>query len=169
MEVLALLTFLTVAFIWLRGRYRASPLGEFAAETKRERLYAAAEFLQKRDYRIVSERVAHELSTYFGARKFTTYVVADFLIEKDGVVYPARVRSQREPERISGAWLRKQLLPLYMAYETPVVYVHPDAGTIDVVDFAIDYPSKVYRRRWRSRLLWLTIGMAVGWLLSLQR
>lgn len=169
MDVLALLTFLTVAFLWLRGKYLASPLGEFASESQRERLHYAAEFLQKKGYRIVSERVAHEMSTYYGARKFTNYIVADFIVEKDSGLYPARVRSGRDPDRVSGAWLRRHLFTLYLAYESPVVYVCPDAGTIEVVDFAIDFPGRYHRRRWRSRLLWLSIGIAVGWLLSLQK
>jgi len=169
LDVLALLTFLTVAFLWLRGKYLASPLGEFASQSQRERLHYAAECLQRKGYRIVKERVAHEMSSYLGARKFTTYIVADFVVEKDGMAYPARVRSSRDPQRVGGAWLRRHLFTLYMAYESPVVYVCPDAGTIDVVDFAIDYPSRYHRRRWRSRLLWLAIGIAVGWLLSLQK
>lgn len=169
LDVLALLTFLTVAFFWLRAKYLGSPLGEFASQSQRERVHAAAEFLQHRGYRIVSERVSHELSTYFGSRQFTTYIVADFMVEKEGAIYPARVCSSRDPERVSGAWLRRQLFPLYIAYETPVVYVHPDAGTIDIVDFAIDFPGPYRRRRWRSRLLWLAIGIALGWLLSLQK
>ncbi|MCY0875275.1 MAG: hypothetical protein OWT28_03220 [Firmicutes bacterium] len=169
MAILALLTFLTVAFLWLRGKYLASPLGEFASQSQRERLHYAAEFLQKKGYRIVQERVAHEMSTYFGSRKFTNYIVADFVVEKDGMPYPARVRSTRDPDRVSGVWLRRQLFPLYLSYESPVVYVCPDAGTIEVVDFSIDYPARYHRRRWRSRLLWLAIGIATGWLLSMQK
>jgi hypothetical protein len=38
---------------------------------------------------------------------------------------------------------------------------------IDLVDFALDYPGRTYRRRWRMRLLWLSVGVALGWLLSL--
>ncbi|MCY0901705.1 MAG: hypothetical protein OWU32_05880 [Firmicutes bacterium] len=168
MDVLALLTFLTVVFFWLRARYRGSALGEFSSISQRERVQIAAELMQRRGYRIVSERVSHELSTYVGARRFTTYIVADFMVEREGVVYPARVRSARDPERLSGAWLRRHLFPLYVAYEAPIVYVHPDAGTMDIVDFAMEYPGASRRRRWRSRLLWLGVGVAIGWLLSLQ-
>ena len=62
--------------------------------------------------------------------------------------------------------LRRHLLPLYTLYETPVAYVHPDTGNIDLVDFEMEYPNRHYYKRWRGRLVWLGVGVTIGWLLS---
>ena len=164
--VLAVLTFLTVVYLYLRAKYRASPLGEFYAESRRERVIRGGEVLQRHGYRVIDERVGHEVQSYVGARRFTTYLIVDFLVEKDGVVHPAKVRSARDPQRISGAWVRRQLWPLYALYGAPVAYVDADAGTIDLVDFELDYPGRHYMRRWRGRFVWLVVGVVTGWLLA---
>ncbi|MHB1683126.1 MAG: hypothetical protein ACYCYO_09965 [Bacilli bacterium] len=167
MEVLAILTFLTVAFLFLRGKYLRSPLGDHEPQSRREHLLRGAEVLQEQGYRIVGERIAHEVASYYGSRKFVSYIVVDYLAEKEGLQYPVKVRSPRDPDRMSGARLRRQFLTLYTLYETPIAYVNPYTGMIDLVDFALDYPGRTYRRRWRMRLLWLSVGVALGWLLSL--
>ena len=166
MALLSVLTFLTVAYFYLRAKYRASPLGEFSVESRRERVIRGGEALQAQGYRIVDERLAHEVLSFFGTRRFTSYLVVDFLVEKDGVIHAAKVRSPHDPERIGGAWLRRHLLPLYTLYETPVAYVHPDTGNIDLVDFEMEYPNRHYYKRWRGRLVWLGVGVTIGWLLS---
>ncbi len=167
MEVLALLTFLTVAFLFLRGKYLRSPLGDHELQSRREHLIRAADILHEQGYRIVGERIAHEVASYIGNRKFVSYIVVDYMAEKEGLQYPVKVRSPRDPDRMSGALLRKQFLTLYTLYETPIAYVNPYTGMIDLVDFALDFPGRHYRRRWRTRLLWLCVGVALGWLLSL--
>ena len=167
MEVLAILTFLTVAFLFLRYKYLASGWVEFTPESKREHLVRACDFLQQQGYRIVDERVGHELSSYFGNHKYTTYLIADYIIEKEGSRYPAKVRSSRDPERVSGVWLRKNFFPIYEQYRSPIAYVDADMGTIEWIDFAIDYPAQYFRRRWLSRLIWLLIGVVLGWLITL--
>ncbi len=167
MEVLAILTFLTVAFLFLRGKYLRSPLGDHELQSRREHLIRAADILQEQGYRIVGERIAHEVASYIGNRKFVSYIVVDYMVEKEGLQYPVKVRSPRDPDRMSGALLRRQFLTLYTLYETPIAYVNPYTGMIDLVDFALDFPGRHYRRRWRTRLLWLCVGVALGWLLSL--
>ncbi len=166
MEVLAVLTFLTVAFLFVRSKYRASALSEYASGSQREYIIRAGDILQDRGYRIVDERIAHEIASFYGAKKFVTYTIVDFLAEKDGVVHPVKVRSPRDPNRLTGVWLRRYLLPLYILYDTPVVYVMPDTETIELVDFSLDYPGRYYRVKWRGRLLWLIAGVVLGWLLA---
>ncbi|MCI0183132.1 MAG: hypothetical protein OWR52_06600 [Acidibacillus sp.] len=166
MEVLAILTFLTVVFLFIRARYLASPLHEFEPTSTREHLLEAGDILQNKGYRIIGERIAHELSSFFGNRKFITYIIVDFLVEKEGIQYPIKVRSPRDSTRISGAMLRKQLFALYTLYETPVGYLSPDTGVLEFVDFTIDFPGRYYAKRWRMRLLWMAIGLSIGWLLS---
>ncbi len=166
MAVLAVLTFLTVAYLYLRAKYRASPLGEFSAQSKREYVIRGGEVLQEHGYRIIDERIGHEVQSYVGPRCFTTYLIVDFLVEKEGVVHPAKIRSPRDPDRISGAFVRRQLWPLCTLYDAPVAYVYPDAGRIDLVDFELDFPGRHYMRRWRGRILWLLVGIVAGWLLA---
>ncbi|MCY0869147.1 MAG: hypothetical protein OWT27_00960 [Firmicutes bacterium] len=169
MVTLGVLTFLTVAFLFMRRRYLRSPLGSYAPESVRERMVNAAELLVKRGYRIVSERVAHDTHTYFGSQRFTGSAHVDFLVEREAILFPARVRRSRDPERITGPWLRAQFLPLFVMYDAPVLYVDADAQKVIQIDFAVDWPTRYYRRRWSSRLLWLIVGVAVGWLLSLAK
>ncbi|PWI58777.1 hypothetical protein [Sulfoacidibacillus thermotolerans] len=169
MEVLAILTFLTVAYLYIRNRYLGSSLHEFELTSKRDHFVRAGEILQERGYRIVGERIPHELASFFGNRKFVTYVVVDYLVEKEGVQYPIKVRSVRDPERISGAWLRKQFLALYTLYESPIGFLSPDSGVMEFVDFSLDFPGRYYAKRWRTRLFWLAIGISIGWLLSFSR
>ncbi len=166
MEVFAILTFLTVVFLFVRSRYLASPLSEFETTSRREYLIRAGEILQEQGYQIVGERIPHELASFFGNRKFVTYIVVDYLVEKEGVHYPIKVRSHRDPARVSGAWLRKQFLALYSLYESPIGYLSPESGTMEFVDFDIDFPGRYYTKRWRMRLLWFAIGLSIGWLLS---
>lgn len=169
LEVLAILTFATVFFWYARRKYLSSSLAEQDVESKREYVVRAGQALQAAGYRIVDERIGHEVATFLGSRKFTTYAIADYLVEKGGVRYPVKVRSPRDPERISGAWLRSHLWGLWALYEVPVAYVHPDTGAIDLVDFTVEYPSSHYRRRWGGRVIWLLIGVALGWLLCASR
>lgn len=166
MAVLGVLTFLTVVYLFLRARYRASPLGEFAVGSQREHVVRGAELLKEQGFRIVDERLSHEVLSFWGARKFTAFLVADFLVEKNGILYPAKVSSPRDPERVSGAWLRKQFLPLAQIYEAPVAYVQPEAGTIELVDFELERPGRTELKRWRGRLVWLAVGVLLGWLFS---
>ena len=167
LEVLAILTFITVAFLFFRYKYLASGWSEFAPESKRESMVKACEYLQEQGYRIVDERVGHELSSYIGSRKYTTFLIADYIIEKEGTRYPVKVRSTRDPERMSGVWLRKNFFPLYEQYQTPIAYVDGDLGNIEWIDFAMDYPAQYFRKRWQSRLIWLFIGVVLGWLITL--
>lgn len=164
--VIGVLTFLTVIYLFLRARYRASPLGEFAVESQREHVMSGAKLLQEQGFRIVDERLSHEVLSFWGARKFTSFLVADFLVEKNGVLYPAKVSSPRDPERVNGVWLRKQFLPLAHIYEAPVAYVQPEAGTIELVDFELERPVRTELKRWRGRLIWLAVGVMLGWLFS---
>lgn len=168
MEILAILTFLTVAFLFLRGRYREK-FEERETTSRREHLVRAGEVLDRAGYRIVDERVAHETFTFWGSRRFTAYILVDYIVEKNGVRYPSKVRSPRDPDRVSGAWLRRHLWPLYALYETPVVHVHPETGEINLVDFSVEYPPSHYRRRWAGRFVWLFVGVALGWILAAAR
>ncbi len=167
MVVLAILTFLTVAFLFLRSKYVASGWAELTPESKREPMLKAFDVLQAEGYRVVDERVGYELSSYYGSRKFTTVLIADYMIEKDGSRYPVKVRSSRDPERISGAWLRKNFFPLYEQYRVPIAYVDAEIGSIEWIDFAVDYPAHYFRKRWLSRAIWLLAGIALGWLIAL--
>lgn len=163
----SILVFLTIAFLAVRHRFFRIPVGEYEPQSRRMYMALAGEVLQEKGYRIAGERLAHEMETYLGARKFTSYVVADFLAERDGVLYPVKVRSPRDPERLDGPWIRKQFYPLWTVYESPVAYVNPEAASIELIDFSVDYPGRYFGRRWRSRLIWLVVGVAAGWLLSL--
>lgn len=167
LEVLAILTFVTVAFLFFRSKYMASGWAEFTPESRREHMLKACDFLQAEGYRIVDERVGHELSSYVGSKKYTTYLIADYIIEKEGTRYPVKVRSARDPERMSGVWLRKNFFPLYEQYRAPIAYVDADLGSIEWIDFALDYPAQYFRKRWQSRLVWLLLGMVLGWLITL--
>ena len=164
---LAILTFLTVVFIFSRKWFFRLPVGEYIPQSRREHLALAAELLQERGYRIIGERLAYEIATYLDSRKYSSYLVVDFIVEKDGITYPVKVRTPRDPERVSGPWLRKQFYPLWTIFETPIAYVNPDSGSVELIDFALEYPSRYYHRRWRMRGIWLVIGVAAGWLLSL--
>lgn len=167
MEVLAILTFLTVALLFFRSKYLASSWAEFAPESKREIMIKACDFLQGQGYRIVDERVGHELNSYLGSKKYTTFLIADYIIENEGTRYPVKVRSTRDPERINGVWLRKNFFPLYEQYHSPIAYVDAELGSIEWIDFAMDYPAQYFRKRWLSRLIWLFIGIVLGWLIAL--
>lgn len=167
MEVLAILVFLTVAFLFFRAKYLSSSWSEFTPASRREQMIKACEFLQSEGYRIIDERVGHELSSYIGSRKFTTFIVADYVIEKEGTRYPVKVRSSRDPELITGVWMRRQFFPLFQQYHAPIAYVDPLVGHIDWIDFAMDYPAQHFRRQWQSRLLWLLLGVVTGWLIAL--
>ncbi len=168
MAIVAVLVFLLVVFFYLRRKYLGSPLAAFSPNSSRDHVLQAAQVLQKAGYRIIDERISHEAATFFGSRKSTTFFVVDFMVEKEGVRYPVKVKSKRDPDRVSGPWLRRQFLPIWLMYESPVLYVDPERGMIDGVDFSIDYPGRYVRRRLSTRVLWLMIGVVVGWLLSLK-
>ncbi len=166
MAIVAVLVFLLVVFFYLRKKYLGSSLAEFSSSSQRDRILQAERVLKSKGYRIVDERIAHEIVTYFGSQKSSTFAVVDFMVEKDGARYPVKVRSKWDPERISGAWIRRHLLPIWSLYDSQVLYVDPDRKVIDGVEFSMDYPARYFRRRFSMRILWLMGGIVIGWLLS---
>ncbi|KYP81023.1 hypothetical protein [Ferroacidibacillus organovorans] len=166
MAVIAILTSVTVLYLFLRSRFRNASWESDQPESQRERFVYASEVLQTIGFKILDERIAHEAITYFGHRKFSSYLLADFIVEKDGQPCPVRVKRLRDPERVSGAWLRSHVMPLYVIYDAPVGLLQPETHELTWVDFSLEVSSRLRYRKWRMRLLWLCIGAVLGFALA---
>ena len=166
MSIVAVLLFVFMLVILVRHRSERHRERTIDLSTWRPKLAAAVRLAQQHGYRAYRGGEAHEVATYYGKKKTIAYLFIDFFVEKDGIHYPVKVHKSRQSNRLDGPFLRDHLLVLWLLYDTPIVYIHAEKSTVTLVDFSIYWPRRTLQRRWMGRILWLGIGLIVGYLIA---
>ena len=166
MSIVAVLLFVFILIIMVRhrgGRHRERALD---LSSWRPSFVAAVRLAQQHGYHADQGGEAHEVATYYGKKKSIAYLYIDFFVEKDGIHYPVKVHKSRQSNRLDGPFLRDHLLTLWLLYDTPIVYIHVEKSTVNLVDFSIYWPRRTLQKRWIGRIIWLGIGLLIGFLIA---
>jgi Holliday junction resolvase-like predicted endonuclease len=117
-----------------RARYRAGRA--IAGED------GAAELLRRAGFTIVGRQVRTWWSPLVDGEPCETEVRADYLVEADGEILVAEVKTGEAAPRIETAATRRQLLEYHVAFDVDgVLLVCPERGVIHRVDFGL--PARV--------------------------
>ncbi|HEX4449481.1 MAG TPA: hypothetical protein VH143_01370 [Kofleriaceae bacterium] len=112
----------------LRARRRAARAG--AGEDR------AAGMLEAAGFRIVARQARIDWVPLVDGEPFATELRADYLVEADGELLVAEVKTGNEAPSLATAATRRQLLEYRIAFEADgVLLVCPEAGAIHRVEF----------------------------------
>jgi Holliday junction resolvase-like predicted endonuclease len=112
----------------LRARRRAARAG--AGEDR------AAGMLEAAGFRIVARQARIEWVPLVDGEPFATELRADYLVEADGELLVAEVKTGNEAPSLATAATRRQLLEYRVAFDADgVLLVCPEAGAIHRVEF----------------------------------
>jgi Holliday junction resolvase-like predicted endonuclease len=112
----------------LRARRRAARAG--AGEDR------AAGMLEAAGFRIVARQARIEWTPLVDGEPFATELRADYLVEADGQLLVAEVKTGSEAPSLATAATRRQLLEYRVAFDADgVLLVCPEAGAIHRVEF----------------------------------
>ena len=122
---------------WMRGAR-----GSWRARRRAGRAIAgedgAAELLRRAGFTILGRQVRTWWSPLVDGVPFETEVRADYLVEAEGEVLVAEVKTGEAAPRFETAATRRQLLEYHVAFEADgVLLVCPERGAIHRVDFAV--------------------------------
>jgi len=120
---------------WLRG-----VRGSWVARKRAARAGAgegdAAVLLRRAGYRIVAAQARTRWAVLVDGEPFEVELRADYLVEADGEMLVAEVKTGDVAPRLSTAATRRQLLEYLVAFEADgVLLVCPEAGAIHRVEF----------------------------------
>jgi type II secretory pathway pseudopilin PulG len=96
----------------------------------------AAGMLREAGYKIVARQARTWWTPLVDGEPYETEVRADYLVEADGELLVAEVKTGDEAPQLSTAATRRQLLEYHVAFEADgVLLVCPERGAIHRVDF----------------------------------
>ncbi len=96
----------------------------------------AADMLREAGFRIVARQPRTWWAPLVDGEPHETELRADYLVEADGELLVAEVKTGAEAPRLSTAATRRQLLEYHVAFEVDgVLLVCPELGTIHRVEF----------------------------------
>ncbi len=139
--VLAGALFALIASRWLRGFS-----GSLHAKRRARRAMAgedgAAELLRSAGFTIVGRQVTTWWSPRVDGEPCEVEVRADYLVEADGEVLVAEVKTGEAAPKFETAATRRQLLEYHVAFDVDaVLLVCPERGAIHRVEFALKRSS----------------------------
>ena len=98
----------------------------------------AAQMLRSAGFRIVARQARTWWAPLVDGEPVETELRADYLVEADGELFVAEVKTGEEAPRIETAATRRQLLEYHVAFEADgVLLVCPELGTIQRIEFPI--------------------------------
>ena len=99
---------------------------------------AAAEMLREAGYTIVARQARTWWSPFIDGEPCETEVRADYLVEANGELLVAEVKTGSEAPLLSTAATRRQLLEYHVAFDADgVLLVCPELGAIHRVEFPV--------------------------------
>jgi Holliday junction resolvase-like predicted endonuclease len=128
-----------IVALWLASALRRWR-GSFRARRRAKRAGAgedrAAGMLEAAGFRIVARQARIEWAPLVDGEPFATELRADYLVEADGELLVAEVKTGNEAPSLATAATRRQLLEYRVAFDADgVLLVCPEAGAIHRVEF----------------------------------
>jgi Holliday junction resolvase-like predicted endonuclease len=128
-----------VAALWLAGwvrRWRGSVRARRRADRANAGEEDAVEMLEKAGYQIVERQARIAWIPLVDGEPFELELRADYLVEIDGELFVAEVKTGEEATSITTAATRRQLLEYSIAFEVDgVLLVCPERDAIHRVEF----------------------------------
>ena len=116
----------------LRGTWRAKRRAKRAGGGEED----AAVLLRRAGFKIVARQARTWWTPMIDGEPHETEVRADYLVEAEGELLVAEVKTGEEAPQLTTAATRRQLLEYYVAFEADgVLLVCPEAGAIHRVEF----------------------------------
>lgn len=123
-----------------RGSWRARIRAERAGAGEDD----AARLLRRAGFRIVARQARTWWTPVVDGEPHETELRADYLVEADGELLVAEVKTGEEAPRIETAATRRQLLEYHVAFAADgVLLVCPERGTIHRVEFPFPRDAEV--------------------------
>lgn len=136
---------------WL-SRWRGSRRAVRRAARAGAGEHAAAALLERAGYRIVARQARTWWSPTLDGEPHETELRADYLVEANGSVYVAEVKTGDRAPELSTAATRRQLLEYHVAFGVDgVLLVCPERGAIHRVEFPTSAPSPAPARKLPAR------------------
>ncbi|MGM0556494.1 MAG: hypothetical protein ACQEVA_08975 [Myxococcota bacterium] len=82
---------------------------------------AAAGLLEKHGYEVVDSQVRRQWQLDVDGERLDVTVIADYLVERDGVRLVAEVKSGERAPNLTNSATRRQLLEYALAYDSPTI------------------------------------------------
>jgi hypothetical protein len=117
-----------------RGTWRAKRRAKRAGGGEDD----AAVMLRRAGFKIVARQARTWWTPLVDGEPYETEVRADYLVEADGELFVAEVKTGEEAPQLTTAATRRQLLEYFVAFEVDgVLLVCPEAGAIHRVEFPL--------------------------------
>lgn len=128
-----------------RGSWRARRRARRAGDGETD----AAVMLRRAGYRVVAAQARTVWTLHVDGEPHDSELRADYLVEDDGELLVAEVKTGDEAPRLTTAATRRQLLEYQLAFAADgVLLVCPELGVIQRIEFALpDAPSALPQRR----------------------
>jgi hypothetical protein len=132
---------------WLRA-WRGSWRARVRARRAGGGEHDAAGLLRRAGFKIVARQARTWWAPLVDGEPHETELRADYLVEEDGALYVAEVKTGDEAPQLSTAATRRQLLEYHVAFAADgVLLVCPEAGVIHRVEFPLPPPRENLPRR----------------------
>jgi hypothetical protein len=144
--------------------WRAMRLGRKVARARRgER--RALDLLEANGYEILELQKRVPVCTKLDGKECKTYIAADALVRKRGLLYVAEIKTGSEATRVTHAPTRRQLLEYYFVFQPHgILLVDMEQGKIRTVEFMIDR-IETRLTHWGGMIICLLLGIFCGWYL----
>lgn len=120
--------------------------------------------LEANGYEIVELQKRIAVCTKLDGKECKTYIAADALVRKRGLLYVAEIKTGAEATRVTHAPTRRQLLEYFFVFQPHgILLVDMDQEKIRTVEFAIDRTPTQQMPCWGLVVVVLIIGICCGW------
>lgn len=127
--------------------------------------------LESKGYVIKSGKNRIPIDIKTPERKYQSRIIIDFIVEKDDQIYVVKIKNKRKQERLSGSFLRDELLKLQLLFHANgIIYIDSEKEMLQEVTF--DYPTINYRQSVLDYFRvpkWVIFLIAVGGLIFFLR
>jgi len=125
----------------------------------------ALDLLEANGYEILEVQKRVPVCTKLDGKECKTYIAADALVRKKGLVYVAEIKTGTEATKVTHAPTRRQLLEYFCVFQPHgILLVDMEQEKIHTVEFRIDR-TVTRLPNWCLIILCLLIGAFCGWYL----
>lgn len=164
-----IILFILFALLWIV--FRKKQIANSYHLENPESKSTVSKLLESKGYIIKAgkNRIPIDIST--PERKYQSRIIIDLIVEKDDKIYVVKIKNKRKQERLSGSFLRDELLKLQLLFHADgIIYIDSEKELLQEVTF--DYPTINYRQSILDYFRvpkWVVFIIAVGGLIFFLR
>ena len=154
---------LAIIFIFVRIAFKRNN-SSFTEYCDAPKAGAAMKLLATNGYHVVTGKHRVPIDVETAERKYQSRIMIDFVVKKNDATYAVKIKNKRKMDRISGSFLREELLKYQLFFRVDgVLYIDIEKDKIHEVSF--NYPSVQYKKSFLDYLSfpkWLLIIAFIG-------